>query len=257
MGRLLTHKGGLPSPPLAGPGEADLIPSRLQKQADVPNWKQATRRFTALVKWLDENEPAAHRALSYPVFTKRWARAAWSELYRIDELACQWASTTVFLTFSGSYWLDKDSLTFCPPVTYFKALQNSRQARRKALSRLLTNVPRWQSIRAIGGGGNNGYPRVFLGLYLSEPINTQAFEPVVNAHLNNSPVAGTDAHDIETIVSTQQNPQHKSQLIHTLGKQVPGLKSANGITAESWEKQKIATLLHAGNWRPYTFGQSI
>lgn len=200
MGRILSEKGG-PSPRFAGPSEEATIPDRLQVNDEVPTWAQATRRFTSLVEFLEEEDVSAHRALDFETFTGGWAGAAWSELYRIDQKACEWAETTVLIKFSGSYWLDKDSKTFLPPVTYLTRLQSSREARQKALSRALADVSRWQSIRAIGGVGHNGYPRVFLGLYLPTPINEMAFEPVLRAHINNCLCAELDAHQIHDVVS--------------------------------------------------------
>ena len=257
MGRLLSEKGGLLSPRLAGPTEEHRVPERLRNNGKVTDWTQSAKKFTSLVQWLDDFEPDAHRALSFEVFNSRWAGAAWSELYRIDKKACEWAEYTVLITFSGSYWLDKDSSVLFPPVTYLERLQVSKQARQKALSRALQGVEKWQSIRAIGGEGHNGYPRVYLGLYLSSPIEKEIFEPVLQSHLNNCPVAGQDAHTLEKAVSIQDSPQHKSELIHAIGKRIPGLESGEGIVSESWEKRKVATLLHAGGWQSYSFGRSI
>ncbi len=257
MGRLLPEKNGLSSPRLAGPTEEDLIPDRLYVNGEVPTWSQATEKFTHLIQWLEDNQTDAHRALNYDTFTNGWAGAAWSELYRIDQKACQWAESTVLITFSGSYWLDKDSNVFFPPVSYFERLQSSKQARQKALSRALDDVEKWQSIRTIGGMGHNGYPRVFVGLYLSTSVKKELFEPVVQAHIDNCPVAGQGGHSLENVVSINKSPQHNSELIHALGKRIPALGSGSGITSESWQKQKLATTLHGGGWRPYTFGRSI
>jgi len=256
MGRILSEKGG-PSPKLAGPSEAERIPEKFLLDEEIPTWAEATRWFTSFVEFL-ENEPVvAHRALNFAPFTQRWAGAAWSELYRVDQKACQWAESTVLIEFSGSYWLDKDSNVFLPPVNFLTALQSSKSARQKALSRALADVPRWQSIRVIGGEGHNGYPRVFLGLYLPVEIDSSTFEPILKAHLNNCLCASVEAHILDDVVSINTPPTHKSRLVHSLGNKVPGLSSGNGIRTESWEKRKIATALHAGGWRPYSFGRSI
>ncbi|WP_336337346.1 hypothetical protein [Haloarcula brevis] len=256
MGRILSEKGG-PSPKLAGPSEADSIPEKFLIDGEIPTWAKATHWFTSFVEYLENESVVAHKALNFAPFTQRWAGAAWSELYRVDQKACRWAESTVLIEFSGSYWLDKDSKVFLPPVTFLTALQSSKSARQKALSRTLSDLPRWQSIRVIGGEGHNGYPRVFLGLYLPVEVDNSFFEPVLDAHLNNCLCASLEAHILDDTVSINGPPSHKSRLIHSLGDKVPGLSSGSGIRAESWEKRKIATALHAGGCRPYSFGRSI
>ena len=255
MGRILSEKTSQ-SPPLTGPSEKESIPDRLRIDGQIPTWSEATRRFRSFVQYLEEDDIETYRALNFETFTSGWASAAWSELYRIDQKACEWAQATAMVTFSGSYWLDKDSETFLPPVTYLARLQSSKQARQKALSRALDDVARWQSVRAIGGTGHNGYPRIFLGLYLSDPVEMDVFEPVLDSHVRNSPIAEADAHDPPRVVTIDHSPEHKSRLIHGLGKRIPSLSSKGAITSESWEKQKIATTLHGGGWRPYSFGKS-
>lgn len=139
MGRILTEQTSR-SPRLTGPSEENLVPDRLRVDGQIPTWDQATRRFRLFVDYLEKEDVDAHRALDFETFTSGWASAAWSELYRIDQKACRWAEATALITFSGSYWLDKESETFMPPVTYLARLQSSKQARQKALSRVLEDV---------------------------------------------------------------------------------------------------------------------
>lgn len=255
MGRILSEKTSH-SPRFTGPSEEYLIPDRLRFDGRIPTWDEATRRFRSLVQYFEEDDIETFRVLDFETFTSSWANAVWSELYRIDQKACEWAESTVVMTFSGSYWLDKDSKTFMPPVTYLDRLQSSKQARQKALSRVLDDVERWQSIRAIGGNGNNGYPRIFLGLYLSETLQKDEFEPILESHVSNSPIARQAAHNLQSVVTIDDSPEHKSRLIHGLGQKIPSLSSKNSIASESWEKQKIATTLHGGGWRSYSLGRS-
>lgn len=256
MGRILSEKTSR-SPRFTGPSEEERIPDRLRIDERMPTWEEATRRFRSLVDYLERDDVDAYRALDFETFTSGWASAAWSELYRVDQKACGWAESTVLITLSGSYWLDRETETFLPPVTYLARLQSSKQARQKALSRVLEDVDRWQSVRAIGGAGYNGYPRVFVGLYLSDTVQRDEFAPVLDSHVGNCPIAEKDAHALDEAVSIRGTPRHKSWLIHGLGQQIPALSSRNAITSEDWEKQKIATLLHGGGWRPYSFGSSI
>lgn len=256
MGRILSEKGIL-SPRFAGPSEENRVPDRLKTDGEIPTWKVATQRFERFVELLEEQDITTHRALDFATFTSDWASAAWSDLYRIDAIACQWAEATAMITLAGSYWLDKESNTFLPPVTYLTRLRSSRRARQKALSRALADVEQWQSIRVYGGEGYNGYPRLFVGLYLSSPIERETLEPVLDTHVANTPIAEADAHDPEDVVNINHSPTHKSRLVHGLGQQIPGLTSREGIKSESWDKKKVATALHGGGWRPYTFGRSI
>lgn len=255
MGRILTEQTSR-SPRFTGPSEEHLIPDRLRVDGEITTWNQATRRFRSLVDYLENDDVDAYRVLDFETFTSGWASAVWSELYRIDQKACRWAEATALITFSGSYWLDKESETFMPPVTYLARLQSSKQARQKALSRVLEDLDRWQSVRVIGGTGYNGYPRVFLGLYLSDVVSKDVFDQVLRSHVNNCPIAEADAHDIHDVVNISDAPEHKSRLIHGLGQNIPALSSRNAISSESWEKQKIATVLHGGGWRSYSFGAS-
>lgn len=250
----------LPSVRLAGPTEADKVPEQLLLHKRVPSWDTATRKLTRLVEYL-ETEDDAHRAISYDIFTAAWASAAWQELYRVDYQACDWAVQTALIVFTGSYYFDSDGNSPIPPVTFFSRLQTSKEARQKALSRALSDVDRWQSIRVIGSGPR-GYPMLYLGLYLSELIRTQSLQPVIDAHVNNCPIAGSDAHQLKETVTLAGNgnpdyPSAPSQLVHGLGKTVPGLASKEGITAESGQRRGTAAVLHGGQWRPYRFGPSI
>jgi hypothetical protein len=256
MGRILTEQTSR-SPRLTGPSEENLVPDRLRVDGQIPTWDQATRRFRLFVDYLEKEDVDTYRALDFETFTSGWASAAWSELYRIDQKACRWAEATALIIFSGSYWLDKESETFIPPVTYLTQLQSSKQARQKALSRVLKDVNRWQSVRVIGGTGYNGYPRVYLGLYLSDAVPKDTFDQVLSSHVDNCPIAEENAHRIHDIVNISDTPEHKSRLIHGLGQNVPALNSRNAISSENWEKQKIATILHGGGWRSYSFGISI
>lgn len=257
MGRILAKDTIGRSPRLAGPSEQERVPGRLHIDGETPTWQRATKRFITLVKYLEEVEVEAHRALDYVPYTDEWAGAAWSELYSIDRKAAAWATSTALIEFSASYWLDKESSVFLPPVTYLSRLQSSKVARQKALSRALKDVSRWQSIRVIGGTGFNGYPRVFLGIYLSSSVERDNFKPVLQAHVNNCQCAGVEAHTLAEAVSVAGKPTHKTNLVHRLGQQIPGLESNGGISEAGWEKQKMATALHGGGWRPYSFGSSI
>lgn len=245
----------LPAVKLAGPSESDQVPPYLRvKDKEIPSWYTATRTFSQLVSQF-ESENVQPGTLDDESYTRAWSNAAWHELYTIDKKSSDWAQQTVTLTFTGTYYLDSNKENFLPPVTFFERLRAAAPARRKALSRCLSDVPRWQSIRIIGTGPR-GYPILHLGLYLSSQIEPKNLQPVINAHLNNCPIADRAAHSLKKTITSRTSPSHQSELVHGLGQKIPGLKSGEGITAESWQRRGTATAIRAGQWRPYSFGRS-
>lgn len=269
MGENLSGTGDIQSPKLTGPAEAERVRECFLDDGEIPTWEQATDEFTSLVEYLSAEPIKTYRVLDYATFTREWADAAWYELYSIDRKACQWAESTAMITFSGSYWLNQNRETLLPPITHFKHLQSSKKARQKALSRALSDISKWQSIRVVGGFGYKGYPRVFLGLYLSDEPDSSALQSVLDAHVNNSPIADEQAHQVPEVVSYERSPEHRSQLIHGLGRRIPGLDNystdaisdptsdcTSGIVSETPSRKRMATTIHSGGWRPYTFGKS-
>lgn len=260
MGRLLNEKTTL-SVPFVGPAERGEISTKLISDPELSMWGEATKQFVSKIKGYEqaeeETETTLHPVFDSDLYTEAWANAVWSELYNYDEYAVEWATESVLLVFSASYWLDKDSQAFCPPLTFLKHLQKSKQARQKALSRALSSLDRWASLRAIGGNGHNGYPRVFLGLYLSESVEPTVFEPVMNAHVENCPLAESDPHTIENAVQmrTEINGEPPTKLVNGIGKQIPAL-SENGIINETKDRQRMAAAIHARDIRPYSMAQS-
>jgi hypothetical protein len=249
----------LPAVRMAGPGEADRYRDEFKHQERVTSWDTATRYMDELVRYF-EQIPNAHRILDFDCFTSSWAGAQWRDLYTIDRKACQWAKQTLLITFTGSYYLDEEGEIPMPPITYFTRLQESTSARQQSLSRVLDHVSRWQSIRVVGYQPNreySSYPVLFLGLYLSSPIEKENLRSVLKSHTDNCCIADWEPHQVNDAISIKSDPSHKSELVRGLGKRVPGLKSNNGITAEPWDRRAVATVLHAGNWRCCRFGRSI
>jgi hypothetical protein len=260
MGRLLNEKTTL-SVPFVGPAERGEVSTKLISDPELSTWGEATEQFVSKIEGYEQAEAdtgtTLHPAFDPHIYTEAWADAVWSHLYNYDEHAVEWAESTALLTFSASYWLDKDSQTFCPPLTFLTYLQESKQARQRALSRALNSVDHWASLRAIGGSGHNGYPRVFLGLYLSEVVEPAVFEPVLNAHVRNCPLAEVGPHTVENGVQmrTEVDVEPPVELVNGIGKQVPAL-SEGGIINETEDRQRMAAALHALNLDPYSTAQS-
>jgi hypothetical protein len=246
----------LPPVRIAGPSEADSVAEPLRLNGAPTSWDTATRRFNSLVEHF-EAESKPHRLLQDDLFTEEWANAMWSQLYHFDNRACEWAEQTVLLTFTGSYYLDKATGKYVPPMTYFKLLQTSVSARQKAQSRVLSDISSKRSVTVVGlmpSRDSRAYPVVFLGLYLSSPVEIADLAPILTAHTENCPIAEPSAHQPDEAITVEQQPTHKSKLIHGLGKRVPGLKSNQGVTKESWARRALAAVLYAGGWRACRFG---
>lgn len=248
----------LPSIRVVGHAESSHFRNELKHEDNIPSWDTTTRFVDSVVRRF-EKESAAHRILNFDCFTSSWAGAQWRDLYAIDRKACDWAEQTILLTLTGSYYFDEDGEHFMPPITYFTRLQESAPARQQMLSRVLADVPQWQSIRVVGHQPARecpAYPVIFLGLYLSSPIETEELTPVLRTHVENCRIADWESHLPRNTVSAEPSPTHKSKLVHGLGKRAPGLKSKEGITAEPWSRRAVATILYGGNWRCCRFGNS-
>lgn len=249
----------LPSVPVAGYGESDRFRDEFRHEGDIPSWDTATRFFNTLIQKF-EQEPYSHRALDIDCFTSTWAGAKWRDLYLTDRKACEWAEQTVLITFTGRFYSEDEERDFYPPITYLSLLQQSSSARQQMLSRILDDVSQWRSIRVVGhlaGRTCSAYPVMYLGLYLSSHIDKKDLSPLLETHVANCPIAKSESHFPTESVSVKSDPTHKSELIHGLGRRVPGLKSNKGITVESWDRRALATVLHTGNWRCCRFGRSI
>jgi len=241
------------SPKLAVPADSDHVRKQFRKQGELPRWDEATDEFCKLVGEIEQHQ-GAFKEFSWQTYTSDWADAAWSQLYRVDKAATEWARATFIIPLTGSFFLP-GTRTPIPPVTYLKHLQASKDARQKALQRALSRTPQWQAIRTIGGDERHGYPIVFLGIYVSNRAYAKKFEPIIEAHVDNSPIAESQAHQLNN-KAVRDSPDHPSNLIHEIGRKVPGLKQEQGgILNESHTRQKMATLLYATNRRAYSFGK--
>ena len=241
---------------LVSPGASDRLPDHLLLDGKIPTWTKATSQFCKFVRWLSKEDINPYIAVNYATYTEDWAGAMWNELYNFDKTACEWAKQTALISFSGSYYLDSESQAKIPPLTYLEHLQDSRDARQKALSRILSDITKWSSVRVYGADRSSGYPSRFLGLYLSEPVDKEIFRSVIRAHVKNCPLAEPDGHELSSTVTLESNPVHESQLVHGLGKLIPGLKY-RGILNEHLDRRRLATALYANSNRPYAFGRSI
>lgn len=213
----------------------------LDEDGQVPDWGEATARFRAR---LSAESPHS------PRFSPEWARRTWARLLELDEAFQSWAESTALLTFTGQ-------TTFpggrpIPPCTHFELLTASRDARQASLSRTLNELDRWERIGVVGAN-ESGYGHLHVGLYLSDQVSADRLRPVVDAHVNNCPVAGRKGHGSGAIeFKNDLTGQGETGLIGYLGVNLPGLDTRDerpaGVLSEGDHRVRCAAVLEAGGW---------
>lgn len=263
------------------------------RSGTVPSWEVATELFVANRENTDEE---------YRKFNKNWIDSAWHHLYEKHKNACFDGCTNfALLVFSGDYELTED--TFFPPLSYLERLQKSKEARKKRLDRLLRDRgvsshririigsdPRVmdelsQSPEGITYDGTLdrklmsqdhtilGYPREFLGLYLSEDVPKRELYKIIQSHQRNCPIARED----ETIKNQPLNEsvinehiwkydgppllakdEESQNIIEMLARRIPTLtERTHGISDIYSHRQKTATVIEAGGREPYRSSKVI
>ena len=105
---------------------------------------------------------------------------------------------TAMLTFTASS-LDGGPL---PPVDHLDELLESWDAIRRALDRVLEDH-RFARLAILephpGDGVNNGYLHIHIAVFIDGRVEPEAFEPVIDAHLNNCDQAERSAHSVDDI----------------------------------------------------------
>lgn len=255
-------------------------------RGDVPTWHSATKSFIDIRK--EEEDAATTR------FTDTWRNTIWNRLYNKHEEACFDKCTHfALLVFSGDYTIPGTDKRL-PPLEYFQHLQAAKEARKKRLDRLLDdhNAASYR-IRAIGSDprigprlqeplqfeyngeldtklksydhSKHGYPRLFLGIYMSEDIRARELYQVIESHRNNCKIA-SDTESIgadrvnETVIKKhvwkydgrmQAKDAESKNPIKMLGRRIPTLAdTSQPINNLPIHRQKTATMIEAGGWEP-------
>jgi len=232
----------------------------LEDDGAVPSWSRATFRFQQRLSAGSEHVAR---------FTTPWARKTRGKLLSADEQAREWTQTTALLTFTGSPFLG-DSREPMPPTAFLSALRQPARARRRRLRRMLDETAdRWLTIRVIGATESTGYPHSHVAVYADTRLSESDFEPVVQAHLDECPVAQQSAHGHGTVVVEHEPNQSPTGVVNYLNQNVPGVKSlyrdgdggstrseSGGILQESTARQRTATLLEATRTDAYSIQTS-
>lgn len=210
----------------------------LTQDGCVPTWGEAVARFRARL-----SAESSHA----PRFSATWAQGRWARLLEMDRELREHVETTVLITLTGRTKYP-DNGPFIPPCIHFDRLNDSRQAIRQRLSRLLDGYE-WNSASVVGVD-HNGYCHRHIGIYVEETLGAEHFEPIIKTHLENCPIAGESAHGVGAI-SVDQSPSRDDTtgLTSYLGCNVPGLDTRQdrspGVLTEPEHRVRGAVVLEA------------
>lgn len=186
-----------------------------------------------------------------PRFSSDWSKRTWGRLLRVDKELRKEAESTVLITLTGrtAYPGGAGSI---PPCVHFAGLKGSQEAVRKALSRSLRAFG-WNRVTVVGAN-KSGHLHQHVGLYIQQRIEAERLEPVVRAHVGNSPVARWEGHGAGTVeVNHTPSRDEPTGLVSYLGLNVPGLDTRgdnpHGVLTEPEHRLRGATVLEAGGWQ--------
>lgn len=229
------------------PGPESLPKFVLESDGAVPEWGRASERF---VGRLQADSPHDAR------FTGPWATRTRARLLRADEQMRDWIESTVLLTFTGSPFLAADVDRPIPPAPFTQALTASRPKRREKLRDVFDDIGgRWVTMRVLSAH-QSGYPHTHVFVGTEADVSTGAFEPVVAAHREHSPIAGNGAHGVGAIsIESAPNTDTVTEGVRYIGKDIPGVRSVlrdeqgdqktSGVVDESRSRIRTATILEA------------
>lgn len=191
-----------------------------------------------------------------------WARKQQAHLFALDEVATGWAENVALLTATASTsWPTGDQ--FIPPVVHFEeGIRASRQARQKALSRVLSGSD-WRAVRAFGAD-KNGYTHLHVALYVDREVDSEGLEPWVRAHVENSPLADRQAHQSGAVEVGEVEGDGMSWstaylMQNTLGLDTTGGRE-HGLQSAPTNRQRAGVVLDRADVdpapSPITLGQS-
>lgn len=213
------------------------------------NWSDAVGR---LDEYLDSDER--------PELGASWAQQQQARLIATDRSAQEWADSTVLLTATASKtWPESDDLI--PPITHYRrGIARTKEARAKALSRVLSGST-WRAIRVLGAG-DDGYLHAHVGVYVDETVGSDRFEPWLRAHTSNSSLATDEAHGSGTvrIESVDDDSDDVTGLEGYLSKNALGLDTTgdeeHGLESAPIHRKRAGAVLRAVGADPIRFGRT-
>jgi hypothetical protein len=190
-------------------------------------------------------------------FGSDWARQQQARLFAVDRKCRRWARTTVLLTATASTtWPQSDD--HIPPVIHLRrGILASRDARQKALSRVLRGIS-WRAIRTYGVD-NTGHLHTHTGVYVGSDADESAFERWVRAHTNNSPLADESAHGSGAIEVRDVTDGDQGLAAYVM-RNCPGLDTRDdrrhGLASAPTPQQRGAVVVDRAGVAPLTFGHT-
>lgn len=154
-----------------------------------------------------------------------------------------------------------------PPVDHLDALLSSWEAVRRSLDRALEGR-RWERL-AVLEPHKSGYAHIHIAVFVAastdrRPVDQGTFQPVIDAHLRNCPIAGEDAHDGPSItVKTAGEDAHRGEgVIGNLGSYLGeylGIYEGDPLNAPDHVQMFNALLWATGRqrWRPSQGAQEL
>lgn len=193
-------------------------------------------------------------------FGREWSKQKQAHLFRLDQKYREWADSLVLLTATASTALPGTEKPV-PPVQHFRRLGDSREARHKALERAL-NRRKYRAVR-VYGVGDRGYLHRHTAVYVASEASESDFQPWVNSHVNNSPLARAEAHGSSNAVKVDNGIEtDDSSDISSIGaylmQNIPGCDTTggqdHGIQSAPRSVQRGAALLDKVEAEPLSVG---
>lgn len=140
---------------------------------------------------------------SHSRFTEEYARERYGRLKELDRtLMDEYTNPhTVMITLGGTC-RNADG-GWRAPVDHAKDLRASRDAVRQAIHRACGEMA--HEIVTVYGYHDSGYLHAHLGVYVDGPVSQSDFEPVIDAHTRNSPVAKASHHPYDDAVTIRSH----------------------------------------------------
>lgn len=236
---------------------------RLDKLGDVPlypdgpSWRKATDGLRADISQLSDDD--VHDS-GEKLFSPLWAKRQQARFFDTDEWAREWTESTILLSPTAGHYLPGTDDIPVPPLQHLEALNESSQARQKALSRILSDVGKWRAIR-VYGPTKAGYVAPHVGIYVSEPIPGVEFESYWKAHIENCPLASRDSHGTgATSIESDPARSQETGLMSYLAKNVPSLDTTgdkdHGLLDEDPHRMRTAAVLRESGTAPIKWGKT-
>ncbi|WP_226022199.1 hypothetical protein [Halomicrobium salinisoli] len=136
-------------------------------------------------------------------FSERYAKERYGRLKELDRTVMSEYTDphTVMLTLGGS--VRNAAGGYRAPVDHAKDLTESKGAVRKAVHRACGDKP--HEIATVFGYHENGYLHCHIGVYVDGPVSKADFKPVIDAHVNNSPIAKGSHHPYSEAISVHSH----------------------------------------------------